>query len=159
MILALDLGNHLGWCVRKNNGDILSGYENFTPSKSKLLICPSGKRFYCFEQFLFIMQSKFNEDIQEIVFEDVKRHCGTAPAHIFGGFRSILEKFCHVHDVILHPYGVKTIKLNSVGHGNCTKQDTIQFSSNWLNKTIESDDEADAVAIMYTYLKFNNEIS
>lgn len=158
-ILALDLGTKAGWCIKKSDGSIISGNIDTTPlpkTKKREAEHP-GLRYRKFH-WLLVELSSNNGDITQIAYESVMRHCGTAPAHLYGGFRAILEMFSYSVNAEMFPYGVGVSKLESVGMGKASKDATLLFANKWLNREIESEDEGDAICVMYTHLKATNQL-
>lgn len=151
--LSLDLGTLCGWCIKKNDGLILSGHINTTPlpptkKREKEHI---GLRFHKFDQLLSDLNRCYGT-IKEVIYEDVKRQTG-ATANTWPGFRAITEMFAYKIGAVTYPYGVGVIKLESVGMGKASKEATLLFANKWLGREIESEDEGDAICAMYTHLK------
>jgi crossover junction endodeoxyribonuclease RuvC len=138
-ILSLDLGVKTGWSLSKNSV-ITSGTEFFKEGKTS----NGGLKFILFSKFL----SRFEEfEIDDVYYEEVKRHAGTYAAHVYGGFQSHLMAWCLHKNVNLHGVGVKTIKKFITGNGNADKQMVINsVISNGFSP--KDDNEADSIALL-----------
>ena len=141
-ILALDLGTRLGWAARKNDGDLWHGVENLHPYKH----CPRAFRFAKFAEWL----DRHLVDV--IVYEDIKRHAGTAAAHMWGGFEAILLAHCLRNGVETAWLGVGEIKKHATGKGNAPK-DAVIAAMRARGFEPEDDNDADALALLFAYLE------
>ena len=75
-ILALDLGTTTGWALRGSDGHITSGSENFRPQRFE----GGGMRYLRFKRWLTDIK-QCNASIDQVVFEEVRRHAGVDAAH------------------------------------------------------------------------------
>ena len=80
-ILALDLGTTTGWALRGSDGHIISGSESFRPQRFE----GGGMRYLRFKRWLTDIK-QCNAGIDQVVFEEVRRHAGVDAAHAYGGF-------------------------------------------------------------------------
>lgn len=78
-ILALDLGTTTGWALRNRDGSVVSGSENFRPRRFE----GGGMRYLRFGRWLDELKAG---GIDEVHFEEVRRHAGVDAAHAYGGF-------------------------------------------------------------------------
>jgi Holliday junction resolvasome RuvABC endonuclease subunit len=150
VILCLDLGTETGWCIYDSNGQIpvIHGCANLSFKKRE----GEGMRYIKFYRFLYNICK--NQKVEKVFFEDVKRHLGTAPAHVFGGFRAVLQAYCDLHKIKYEGIGVKTIKKAVTGTGNANKDDMIKsvIEKGYIP---DCDDEADAIGLMLTIKSLN----
>lgn len=145
-VLALDLATNTGWAIRLRDGTIKSGHYNIraTGGASK------AQRWVNFRLFLSDMIAE--NDVHIIAFEDVKRHVSTLSAHTYGGLIAITEMTAQTRNIPVNGLGVGTIKKHWTGKGNAKKEDMIA-TARAKGFDVSSDDEADALAILHTFLK------
>ena len=140
-IFALDLGTRLGWAIQRGDGTIFHGVENLHPFPKG----PRAHRFAAFQAFLEMHR------VDMIVYEDIKRHAGTAAAHMWGGFEAILLAHCLRNGIETAWLGVGEIKKHATGKGNAPKNDVIAAMQARGFKP-EDDNDADALALLFAYL-------
>ena len=81
VILALDLGQRTGWAVRNRDGAIASGVHEFRPGRFE----GGGMIWLRFRAWLQEIDAAAGK-VGIVVFEEVRRHLGTASAHAYGGY-------------------------------------------------------------------------
>ena len=141
VILALDLGQTTGMALRLPDGMIVSGTVEFRPSRYE----GGGIAYVRFRGWLDKVHATNRLDL--VVFEEVRRHLGTAAAHAYGGWLAILTSWCEQHDVPYQGVPVGTIKRFITGKGNAPKKAVIA-AVKALGFDPEDDNEADAIAIL-----------
>ncbi len=141
VIFALDLGQCTGWALRLP-GSTVSGTVEFRPGRFE----GGGMPFVRFRAWLQEMHGANQVDI--IAFEEVRRHLGTAAAHSYGGFLSILTSWAEERDVPYQGVPVGTIKRHITGKGNANKAAMIEAVRN-LGYDPVDDNEADAIALLH----------
>jgi Holliday junction resolvasome RuvABC endonuclease subunit len=141
-ILGLDLGAKMGWALRCRDGKIEHGTEVFTPHAAWV----PGQKWLRYRAFLSQMITDNN--VNQIVYEDVKNHVGVLAAHAYGGYLAVLQMVAGQHNVELVPVGVGTIKKCWTGNGAAKKPEMIAEARKrgFLPGT---DNAADALAILY----------
>ncbi len=141
MILALDLGTTTGWAKRMPDGTIISGTMCW---KSKR-IESKGWVFIRFQQWL---EKQLKDGDSTVYFEEVRRHIGTAAAHVYGGFLAVLIAYCDLNSIPYQSVPVGTIKLHATGKGNANKTAmiTAMVAKGYAPK---DDNEADALALIH----------
>lgn len=142
MLLALDLGTRTGWATY-NNKNIISGFQDFKEDR----FSGGGMRFLKFEKWL----NNF-EFISHVVFEEVRRHKGTDASHVYGGFLSILTKWCEERVIPYQGIPVATIKKNWTGKGTA-KKDVMINEAKKRGYIASDDNEVDAIAILDYWIK------
>ena len=141
-VLALDLGSRLGWAVGYGPGDVQHGVSTFRPGRHE----GGGMQWVRFRTWLNEMHTEHGP-IDEVYFEEVRAHKGTAAAHIFGGFLATLTAWCEAKDVPYSGVPVGTIKKHATGKGNANKQAMI--SAVRAKGFFPTDDnDADALALL-----------
>lgn len=143
VIVCFDLGTNTGWAVSNENGHVISGTSDFHVKRFE----GGGMRFLRFDQWLSEMKGVIG-NIDEVYFEEVRRHLGTAAAHVYGGFMGVLMAWCEQHSIPYQGVPVKTIKKFITGKGNANKHDVINAVIQ-LGNTPEDDNEADALALLH----------
>ena len=140
-ILALDLGTTTGWAI-SNKGDITHGFISFKPQRFE----GGGMRYLRFTKWLNEILTLIGK-IDEVYFEEVRRHLGVDAAHAYGGFLAHLTAFCEEKAIPYSGVAVGTIKKSLVEKGNASKKDMIE-AVNKLGYLIKDDNEADALALL-----------
>ena len=141
-ILALDLGTTTGWAMRLADGVVVSGTMEFRSGRYE----GGGMRFLRFRSWLDHLLDGAKA-IDQIHFEEVRRHAGTDAAHIYGGFLAHLSAWCELKHIPYQGVPVGTIKRHATGKGNAGKDAVIAaMRSKGFNP--EDDNEADALAVL-----------
>jgi Holliday junction resolvasome RuvABC endonuclease subunit len=141
-ILTLDLGTTTGWAVSMD-GTVISGTQSFQNDRYS----GGGMRFLRFTKWLEEIQA-LNQGIDEVYFEEVRRHSGTCAAHIYGGFMAHLTAWCESYKIPYEGVPVGTIKRHIAGKGNASKEDVIKAIQQ-KGHCPKDDNEADALALLY----------
>jgi Holliday junction resolvasome RuvABC endonuclease subunit len=142
-ILALDLGTTTGWALQGSDGAITSGTQSFKPQRFE----GGGMRYLRFKRWLLEIKTLQN-GLQEIYFEEVRRHASTDASHVYGGFLGLLSVFCEHHHIAYQGVPVGTIKRHATGKGNAGKQEVIGAMQR-LGHAPADDNEADALALLH----------
>lgn len=142
--LALDLGSDCGFAIFKND-KFISGTKKLKTYKEKF-----GARFYEFRKWLLKIIER--HDIKAVFFERVYGHKGTEAAHCYGGFMYTLASVCLQHNIPCIGLTVQEIKKFMTEKGNATKDEMIAAAKR-KGFDPETDDEADAIAIMLFAIK------
>lgn len=150
VILALDLGTQTGWAVRLADGQITSGSESFKPGRFE----GGGMRYLRFRQWLEELHTLTGK-IEQIYFEEVRRHMGVDAAHAYGGFLAHLSAWCEDKGLPYLGVPVGTIKKHITGKGNAGKQSVIS-AVRAKGFAPADDNEADALALLDFILTKSN---
>jgi hypothetical protein len=142
-ILALDLGTQTGWALSGRDGSITSCSQSFKPQRFE----GGGMRFLRFKRWLTDIK-QCNDGIDQVVFEEVRRHVGVDAAHAYGGFMGQLTAWCEHHQIPYQGIPVGTIKKHATGKGNASK-DEVVASVRARGHAPADDNEADAIALLY----------
>ena len=142
-ILALDLGTTTGWALSGRDGSITSGSQSFKPQRFE----GGGMRFLRFKRWLTDIK-QCNDGIDQVVFEEVRRHVGVDAAHAYGGFMGQLTAWCEHHQIPYQGVPVGTIKKHATGKGNASKDEMVA-SVRARGHSPADDNEADAIALLY----------
>lgn len=142
VILALDLGTTTGFAVQLDGDMITSGWWSFKPQRFE----GGGMRYLRFQQKLNWMYEN-SGGIDEVYFEEVRRHKGVDAAHVYGGLLAVLTSWCEAHSVPYSGIPVGTIKKHATGRGNAGKEDMMNAAAarGW---TCDNDDECDAMWLL-----------
>jgi Holliday junction resolvasome RuvABC endonuclease subunit len=141
-ILSLDLGTTTGWAMQLAGGVIESGTTSFRPSRYD----GGGMRYLRFRGWLASIAADA-AGIEAIYFEEVRRHIGTAAAHLYGGFLATLTAWCEQNSIPYEGVPVGTIKRHVTGKGNADKTAVVEAIRARGFKPAD-DNEADAIAIL-----------
>lgn len=135
MILALDLGTTMGYATDK-----VSGSMSFSVKRND----HPAKRWIMFKEELSKLLD--NQMITCVYYEDVAAHKGTRAAHVYGGFKAILEMICYTRNILIHGVPVGTIKKYWTGKGTATKEEMMNEAINKGHVPLD-DNHADAIAL------------
>jgi|ERR1700760_4232250 len=171
-ILALDLGTKMGWAVKKweilpiegithtqhtyDQVDVtydhfdkrfiidgkVSGWVDFSNKRFE----GGGMRYLRFMKWLDEMRDNLKK-IDEVYFEEVRRHMGVDAAHAYGGFMAQLTSWCEKNCIPYQGVPVKTIKKHITGKGNANKQMVLDAVKS-RGYDVSNDNEADALALL-----------
>ena len=90
--------------------------------------------------------------IDEVYFEEVRRHAATDAAHVYGGLMATLTAWCEMRGTPYEGVPVGTIKKHITGRGNADKAAVIAGVGR-LGYKPNDDNEADALALLDLVLK------
>lgn len=141
-VLALDLGTTTGWAVYAHP-QITSGVTSFAGDRYS----GGGMRFLRFRKWLDEMKA-LNNGLQEVYFEEVRRHVGTDASHVYGGFMAHLTAWCEQEGIPYEGVPVGTIKKFMTGNGSASKEKVMQAVRE-KGHTVTDHNEADALALLY----------
>ena len=143
VILALDLGLKTGWAVRNREGAIASGVQEFRPGRFD----GGGMIWLRFRSWLREVDET-SGGVGVVVFEEVRRHLGTAAGHAYGGYLAHLTAWAEANRIPYQGVPVGTIKRHVAGKGNADKQAVID-AVRQLGFAPADDNEADALALLH----------
>ncbi len=146
-ILALDLGTNTGWAIRSHNNQITSGTKSFKPQRFE----GGGMRYLRFVRWLEEI-NQLSEGIDQIYFEEVRRHLGVDAAHAYGGFLAHLTAWCEEKNIPYLGIAVGTIKKHITNKGNASKAEVMNEIKK-LGFNPGDDNEADALALLHLVVK------
>ena len=143
-LLALDLGTSMGFAIFKE-GKFISGTKKLGTYKERF-----GARFHEFRKWLLNIIEKHK--IESVYFERVYGHKGVEASHCYGGFMYTLASVCFQQNIPCVSFSVQAIKKFMTEKSNASKEEMISaVKCKGFNP--ETDDEADAIAIMLLALK------
>ena len=142
-LLALDLGTTTGWALRTPDRRIVSGSQSFKPQRFE----GGGMRFLRFVRWLDELQT-LSGGMQQLAFEEVRRHASTDAAHAYGGFLGQLSAWCEQRQIPYQGVPVGTIKKHATGKGNANKDAMLAAVRAWGYAPVD-DNEADALALLH----------
>jgi hypothetical protein len=149
-ILALDLGTACGWAIDGRSDANGAGtpplsseiqYGTFDLRAGRF--SGGGMRFVRFEQEL----NNFKGLVDQVVFEEVRRHRGTDAAHVYGGLLAVLTAWCEKNQIPYEGVTVQAIKKFISGSGNADKETVIKAVEG-RGYSPKTSDEADAIALL-----------
>lgn len=142
IILALDLGTKTGWAIQSYTGTVFSGTLEFRAQRFE----GGGMQYLRFHNWLNKVMEGTGK-IEEVCFEEVRRHLGVTAAHVYGGFLAHLTSWCEQNGIPYRGIPVGTIKKHATGKGNASKQEVMEAM--WAKGYAPKDDnEADALALL-----------
>jgi hypothetical protein len=139
--IALDLGTTTGWATLLD-GQIVSGVWRFQPKRHE----GGGMRYVRFRnQLAELIEELSSAGPPCVYYEEVRRHKGTAAAHVYGGFEAHLTAYCDEHGIPYESVPVGTIKKHATAKGNANKAAMMIAARNkWPGEDFLDDNEADA---------------
>jgi crossover junction endodeoxyribonuclease RuvC len=142
LLLAFDLGTKCGWAMGRAHDDLSSGALNLAATR----FSGGGIRFVRFRKELATM---LHADVDQVVFEEVRRHAGVDAAHVYGGLLAILTSECEERNIPYEGIPVGTWKRHATGKGNASKAEIVR-ALQAKGFTPKTEDEADAIGIWLT---------
>lgn len=142
IILTLDLGTTTGWALQYTDANITSGSQSFKPHRFE----GGGMRYLRFKHWLTELKQKAGA-IEQVYFEEVRRHNGVDAAHTYGGLLAHLTAWCEHHDIPYEGVPVGTIKRFITGKGNASKEEVLTVIRR-LGYLPKDDNEADSLALL-----------
>lgn len=139
ILLSIDPGTNCGWAIRNDKGEYLSGVWNLKGGRYE----GGGMRFVNLRRYL--NQVKDSTKIDQVVFEEVRRHLGTDAAHIYGGIIAVVTSWCEENKIPYTGIPVGTVKKIATGKGNANKEQMLAAAAaKWPSHQFVDDNEADA---------------
>jgi len=143
-ILAIDPGTNCGWALDLD-GIVLSGVWNLKGGRYE----GGGMRFIRLRKYL--AETCFSSNVNQIYFEEVRRHLGTDAAHIYGGIIATITAFAEQNQIPYEGIPVATVKKYATGKGNADKKMMVEAAcKRWPDQFIQDDNQADALWILAT---------
>ena len=152
-VLALDLGTTTGWALKQRDATIISGTQSFKPQRFE----GGGMRYLRFKRWLTEIKATV-DGIDEVVFEEVRRHAGTDAAHVYGGLMATLTAWAELRGVPYEGVPVGTIKRHATAKGNADKAAMIA-AVRARGFSPADDNEADAIALLLWAIETNGGVA
>lgn len=140
VLLALDLGTTTGYAISPTHGSLISGTWNLKGGRYD----GGGMRFVRFRGHLQDLHAA--TPVEQVAYEEVRRHLGTDAAHVYGGLQATLTAWCEDNGIPYEGVPVGTIKKFATGKGNAGKGAVIHAVEQ-LGYAPKDDNEADAIAL------------
>lgn len=143
-ILGIDPGTACGWAVLTLDGArIASGTWSLAARRHE----GGGMRYLRVRRHVEEILGQFA--IEQLAYEEVRRHAGTDAAHVYGGIVSQITAVCESRSPPVPYTGapVATVKRLATGKGNADKDAMIAAATELFGFTPGDDNEADALFI------------
>ena len=148
-ILGIDPGTHCGWAIVECDD---------TGPEPRLVVCGTlllnesrfsgaGMRFLRLKRAL--MEILTEEEIDAVGFEEVRRHRGTAAAHVYGGIVATIQTVCEELSIPYDGIPVGTVKRSATGKGNASKEMMLDAARTRLGAETDDFDSADACWVAF----------
>jgi Holliday junction resolvasome RuvABC endonuclease subunit len=148
LILALDVGTSTGWALLGATGRIESGTQRFDLKRGE----SPGMRFIAFTRWLAevarVPDDAAPSPIELIAFEQ-PHHRGGAATELLIGFTTRIVEFCARHGIQHAAVHSATLKRWATGDARADKQLMRAACAARWGHMPQTDDEADAVALVY----------
>jgi len=151
-LLCLDVASTTGWAY----------WDSASPKKVKsgAWDCGKIKLDESKDMRLLRMEANLNEMLElgiDLVLFECARSKGSKTQSraliVQGELQGIVKRFCTVNNILYQGISPTTIKLSATGDGGASKQDMIAAAKTNFNKKIESEDEADALGLLFWGIK------
>ena len=139
-ILAIDPGLNCGYAI--NTTPITSGVLDLKGNRFE----GAGMRYIRLRKFL--NETRGAGKIDLLVYEEVRRHLGTAAAHTYGAIVGHIQSWCEENKIPYSGVPVGTIKKAATGKGNANKAEMIRSARNAFAVGIIDDNQADALWLL-----------
>lgn len=144
-VLALDLGTKTGYALRRRDGEIIHGMQDFTPRGS----WSPGQRGLRFRAWLGEVLAKEQPNL--IAYEEVLLHQGTIAAHVYGLFEGLVWMTADTRNIAVQSQNFAHVKKHWTGTGNA-KKDAMLAQARARGFRPVDDNAADALAILHLAL-------
>ncbi len=151
MILAIDPGNNLGYCIGKSNGNIISSGVYFLKKPSEK---NNSKRLLNLLEWLHEINKQYK--IEYICIEAARNMRNYTGMLSVAEICAVIKLFSAMNNIECKEYSAKSIKKYITGSGNANKQDMIDSIKQKYNLKIINDNEADAIGIFKFSIKDKN---
>lgn len=149
---GFDLGTHFGYGVVDEHGSrVDSGVWDFDHRGKEAKQDPGARWLRghsVVRDFLGRWTSHATYKLGGVAYELVVAHTGTRPAHVYGGFESLLLTQCSALNICPDTVTVSQVKLIAVGAGGGKRADkdaVVRAARNRWPECSEDDNEADAM--------------
>jgi Holliday junction resolvasome RuvABC endonuclease subunit len=146
VIIGIDPGTACGWAILRGDGTrIASGTWDLSSRRHE----GGGMRYLRVRRHVEEMLSQFT--VQQLAYEEVRRHMGVDAAHVYGGIVAMIGSVCEERAVPFSAIPVGTVKKLATGKGNASKDMMVLASrAMWGDdapRGLGEDDEADALFV------------
>ena len=152
--LSLDLGQHLGWVLRRHDGTYTGSTYDFSAAGARI-----GLKYHYFRAFL-IRTAKEVEGVASqapklgaVIYEKVQfspKMGGLMAAQSWAGMEAILTGWCEFREIPYIGVPVGTLKKHFTGNGRASKEDMVH-TARALGWRPFDDNHADAIALQDFY--------
>lgn len=142
-LLALDLGTRTGWCLREAER-ITSGVQKFELGRGE----SPGMRYIRFTRWL----DEVGHAVKVVAYESAHQRGGAA-TEVAAGFATHVQAWCALRGIEHVAVHTGTLKKYATGHGKSDKTEMLHAVRQRWKPDVISDDEADAVALLYYTLE------
>lgn len=141
-IIGIDIGTACGWGLISPDGRRLASGEWDLKARRHE---GGGMRFLRFGRLLTELLE--GQQVEAVVYEEVRRHMGTDAAHVYGGLVAHLQVVCETKGVPYAGIPVGTVKKAATGKGNAGKEAMVEAARRaWPGLAADlGDNEADAL--------------
>lgn len=154
MVLGLDLATHTGWALCVDGKIEHSGVWDFSKTRDGIGM-HNGHMFLALNRELSKMTWYGEHRIDGIMYERA-HHRGGSSTRIPLGLVATVLTFAAQARIGVQDVAANTLKKWATGSGGADKCDMMKAASERTGRTIDNDDEADAVLLaMYGWEKLN----
>lgn len=139
-ILALDTATCTGWAIYDDGKYVESGTMSFKKKRGE----SNGLLFLKFRSWLEGFITTVEPDL--VAYEQAHFRGGAA-TEICVGLQTRVQEVAEYHKVHYWPATTKKVKMALLGKGSGSKDDMVAAAQALVGKDMETDDEADAIAI------------
>jgi Holliday junction resolvasome RuvABC endonuclease subunit len=145
-VLSIDPATTCGWAFFEDSQRVSSGVLNFSTIKNQ----HSGQRFNNALEAFKNLLVYYKPDT--VVYEAVKRWSSSQAALVYGGIVSMLQATTYLQDIPIYGIAPTQAKKFCTGNGRAQKEEMILWANKTFSFEAKDDNEADALALGYTYI-------
>lgn len=150
--LALDLGIKMGYCIRTGFGKFEYGLVNLDAGSKRT----KYDKLKQLDDWLILISKTLEEKgtpLGIVYYEKVDFSYHTYSTQAHGAYVGIVRLFCQKKGIMCEGFSVSKIKKSLTGRGNASKMGMVYHAEKYVNETINNDNIADAIGVMYTARK------
>lgn len=142
MVIALDLGQNLGYCYR------IKGKTKLYFGCMKLKTKPDAEqKFKSFRNFLEGMHMV--EPITKVYYEEINFGYNLLAVQSYGGFKAVIHEFFNDKKCDIHPIPSARVKKMFTKNGAASKQLMQEKAKEYVGVEVDDDNTADAIGVYY----------
>ena len=147
-ILGLDCGLSTGWCILEKGKVVESGVEDFRPRRGS----SNGMLFLEYRRWLSMITlpmpgKETKKKAFDLIVYEQSHQRGGAPTELQTNMTGRVQEVGAAMKIPFTAVHAATLKKETTGKGNASKEDMKKWASRFLGRVCEDDDEADAIAL------------
>jgi Holliday junction resolvasome RuvABC endonuclease subunit len=149
-VLALDLGTHCGFALRKESRVVKSGENTFDKKKDD----DDGERLFRYLQWL--RYEVRSNNVKLITYEEVNFVSSQLQHRLWCGWMTSTLLVAKIEKVAVRGFATNVVKLAASGHGAAGKPRMMAAAKSHFGLgVLPEENEADALCVLYTTERWN----